>query len=332
MGRRLKVLYIYREKSPYAYSLERVFRTISNHIYDATVIEYVMRGRKYLLADIFHIRRLNADIYHVTGDVNYIVPFLPRGKSVLTIHDIGHYLFSLKGIKRKIYKWVWLSLPIYFASVIHYPSDETKRCLTKIFNIPEAKLKFIENCVTTNVRQVEKYFNAKCPTVLQIGTRGYKNVPRLIQALHGITCKLVLVGVLEEEIKNALQETNVVYENHVGISDNELIVLYQSCDIVSFISIGEGFGLPILEAQASGKPLITSNIEPLCSVAGQGSYLVNPLDINDIRKGFQNLIDDDCLRQQVVVAGLLNVKAYSPKAIADKFLALYNEILDNVHK
>ena len=70
----------------------------------------------------------------------------------------------------------------------------------------------------------------------------------------------------------------------------EVVALYQSCDAVCFVSTYEGFGLPILKAQAVGRPVLTSDISPLREVAGEGALKVDPLDVAAIRSGLTRLI------------------------------------------
>ncbi|MHB1326336.1 MAG: hypothetical protein ACYDGS_04710 [Thermoleophilia bacterium] len=90
------------------------------------VIEYETGARWFTLRDIWRLRKMRADIYHVTGDVHYFVPLLPHRKTVLTVPDIIHYLFGLRGLKRRIYKWLWLQWPIRAACDVTAISRETQ--------------------------------------------------------------------------------------------------------------------------------------------------------------------------------------------------------------
>ena len=82
----------------------------------------------------------------------------------------------------------------------------------------------------------------------------------------------------------------IIFKNKINISEEELQQIYFESDILCFPSLYEGFGLPILEAQASEVAVITSNISPTKEVAGKGAILVNPLDKNEIKKSIERWI------------------------------------------
>ena len=98
--------------------------------------------------------------------------------------------------------------------------------------------------------------------------------------------------------------------------------------MISFCSLLEGFGLPILEAQATGRPVITSNLSSMPEVAGNGALLVDPYDVNAIRKGILRIIQDGALRENLIVKGLENVKRFSPQKVADAYVELYRLIAE----
>ena len=324
----MKIVFIYRQPRAGAFSIETLFHTVADELRNRSeeIIEYEVGPRAHLLADILALRKLDADIYHVTGDVNYLVIFLPWSKTVLTVCDIGHYLFGLTGWKRLLYKWLWLALPMYFSRQLTTISLATRDHMVRYFKLKESQISVIECCYNPLYKPQIKIFNKVCPRILQVGVKPYKNVPRLIRALQGISCRLILIGELDGDITNALAETGVQFENYVGISQEELLGQYADADMVSFVSIGEGFGVPIIEAQAVGRPLITANIPPMSVAAGSGAYLADPLDIESIRTGILRIINDEGYRKQIVDSGFKNAKRYAPKAMAKLYLNQYLEI------
>lgn len=324
----MKIVFVYRKQRPDAFSIEELFRTIARELRkQIEVIEYEVGERSDFVRDVRNLRSMNADVYQVTGDINYFVPMLPRGRTVLTVHDIGHYLFGLTGIKRQIYKWLWLIWPIRKATAVTCVSDETQRNIRTHFKVPVDRLVVIQNCYSPLFQPVAKAFNAACPTILQVGTKPYKNVPRLVRALRGVRCHLVLIGQIDEELAQALADSGTDYVNRVNLTHEELVREYVACDLVAFASIGEGFGVPVIEAQAIGRPLLTSAVSPLREVAGSGACLVDPLSEASIRAGVSRLIGDATYRNDLVAKGLVNAQRFSPAATAERYLNLYRNLI-----
>jgi glycosyltransferase involved in cell wall biosynthesis len=324
----MKVALIYRKQRHDAFSIEELFRTIAGELRQSVdLFSYEVGERRHTVRDVIALRQLRADVYHITGDVNYFAPLLPRGASVLTVHDIGHFAVTLKGWRRAVYKWLWFTWPIRAAAAVTCVSTETRQQLARHFGLEDREVDLIENCHSALFRPVPREFGKTRPRILQVGTKPYKNVPRLVRALRGIACTLVLVGKLDAETLAALAETGVEYENKVNLTHSELALEYVSADLVTFPSVGEGFGVPIIEAQASGRPLVTSDVSPMREVAGAGACLVDPLSEHSIREGVLRVIADDTFRTSIVEAGLVNVQRYSPSAAAASYLQVYQRVV-----
>lgn len=326
----MKIVHIYRKRRAGAFSIENLFQSVAGELrkQGLTVIDYEVGSRAHLLADVWALRGLKADIYHITGDVNYLAFFLPRSRTVLTIHDIGHYLFALRGWRKLLYRWLWLSGPMHMARWLTAVSTVTRSYIVEHLGYPAERITVVDNCHHPIYRPTFKSFDSGSPRILQVGTKPYKNVPRLIRALQGIPCRLVLIGEFDSEIIAAQDETGVVIENHVGISQQTLFEQYLAADLVAFVSIGEGFGLPIIEAQAMARPLITANIPPMSVAAGNGACLADPLDVASIRAGILRLIQDADYRDGVIKNGLSNVADYSPERVAGKYIEVYKTLLE----
>lgn len=320
----MKVVFIYRRKATGAFSLEELFHAVAMELRARIeVIEYEAASRWGVLLDVWLLRRMKADIYHVTGDITYFAMFLPREKTVLVVPDIRHYLIGLRGIKRWIYKWVWLKGPIHAARAVIALSWETRTNIINHLGVSGENVGVIECCHASIFKPVPRPFNSSKPVVLQVGTGTNKNVVRLIEALRDIKCRLALIGPLNAEMKQKLAEVNVEYVNYFNLTQEEVFRRYIECDIVSFVSLGEGFGVPILEAQACARPLITSDISPMKEAAGNGACLVDPLDVRQIREGILRIIGDPVYRSRLVELGLENVVRYSPSIIGAKHYELY---------
>lgn len=323
----MRVVLIYRKPYPEGYSIEELFKSIALEMGKCVeVIQYIAGSWFKLFLDVWNLRRLKADIYHVTGSINYMVCFLPRRKTVLTMHDIVHYMYTLKGYKRFVYKYLWLLAPIYYTAKVTSISTETVTNITRELGITNKTIHVIPNCYNPIFQAVNKQFNNTCPTIFQIGTLPHKNLPRLIMALKDLPCRLILIGRLDKITINLLEQYKIIYENYVGITLQEIYQHYINSDIVSFISLHEGFGVPIIEAQAVGRALITTNYAPMSEVAMDGACLVDPHDVEQIRLNIIRIINEPEYRDTLINNGFMNVKNYSADSISMKYIDLYKQM------
>ena len=165
-------------------------------------------------------------------------------------------------------------------------------------------------------------------SILIIGTEKHKNVYNMLKASKGLNVKFDIVGKLEKEIIDFLNTEKINYNNYVDISDKQIINLYKRNSILMMVSKYEGFGMPILEAQQFELVVITSNLEPMKSVAGKGAIFVEPDNINEIRDGIINLLNDDKLITSLIKAGKNNLKRYKDEFVLEKYKNIYLEILN----
>ncbi|WP_160167078.1 glycosyltransferase [Rhodopirellula baltica] len=181
--------------------------------------------------------------------------------------------------------------------------------------------------ISENFALSEKEFDSQCPVILQVGTAANKNLPRLAEALRGVRCRLRIVGPLSESQKELLKVNGIEFEQMAGISQRELISCYCKSDLVTFASTSEGFGMPILEANATGRPVVTSNVTSMPEVAGDAACLVDPFDVDSIRDGILRIMENPDYREMLIKNGFRNVKRYQPATIAAQYIAIYDEIL-----
>jgi glycosyltransferase involved in cell wall biosynthesis len=162
--------------------------------------------------------------------------------------------------------------------------------------------------------------------VLHIGTRPNKNLERVIEALEGIKCHLRIIGKLTSEQEKLLSEKKIKYSNGINLTDEEILNEYILCDIVSFPSLYEGFGMPVIEAQAVGRVVLGAEIEPLIEISNRAMCFVNPYDSESIRKGFKELISSQYYRNNLIEKGLENVDKFKTDAIANQYYKIYKSI------
>lgn len=329
-----KVLFVERQPSG-AVSIERVFAQIAKSLAsDEFEIEVQKLPYGYgllnILKNLLFFRKRPADIYHITGDVHYIAMRLPRSKTVLTIHDLV-FLQSKSRFRRWVLKLLFLDLPVkkikYFTTVSTATRDE----VSGYFPEARSKIKVIENpLIAVFTPCPEKPFDAACPTILQIGTTPNKNLLMLIEAIVEINCTLRIIGPLNAKIARALTDAGIRYENVVGVGADQMVEEYRNADIVTFCSTYEGFGLPIIEAQAMRKPVITSDLSPMNNVAGGGAELVDPYDVFSIRTAMTKVINDNEHRSKLVDLGTKNIMRFRPEKIAAEYAGLYDQILNKL--
>ena len=150
---------------------------------------------------------------------------------------------------------------------------------------------------------------------------------RLAEALRDISCHLRIVGELTPKQIAVLPECGIQYSFVSNVSDVQIVEEYQRCDMLVFVSIYEGFGLPILEAQATGRPVVASNIMSMPEVAGDTACLVDPFDVAAIRDGILKVIGDPMYCEELVRGGFENVERFRPKKIAAQYVELYKNIV-----
>ncbi len=140
------------------------------------------------------------------------------------------------------------------------------------------------------------------------------------------TMKLIVVGKMTERQKYLAEQYQLQIENLVHVPYDQIIDAYKRCDILCFPSFYEGFGLPIIEAQAIGKPVITSNFGAMKEVAGDGALLVCPNNINEISNALLQIIVDKDLRNDLVAKGIINAERFKAELISQKYAQLYEEM------
>lgn len=325
----MKIVLIYRNRVEGANSIEELFDTLAEELKKKfTVIKYQMGTLANLPRDILYLRKLKPDIYHITGDVHYVACFLPKRKTMLTIHDIHYYNYTMRGLKKLIYKWLYLTLPLRSISCLSTISAATKQVLDQQFNV-RIPVHVINNCYNKTLFVAKaKEFSSIEPVILHLGTKANKNLPNLIAALKGLQCRLVIIGRLNEEQLKLLADSQINYTNQLNLTLLEIYNNYVQADLVAFASLSEGFGLPIIEAQAVGRPVITSNFAPMCDVAGNAACLIDPYSVDDIRSGIVKIILDKNYREQLIENGFENVQRYSPHSTAEHYAELYLGMLE----
>ncbi len=325
-----EVLWLNRKKAAFFFSIEKVFSTLKPYFTDFKIREKEAVSRavdiQSILANIRLFRKEKADIYHITGDIHYVSLGIPGKKTVLTIHD-SVFLNNPVFLKRVILKLFWLTLPVKRVRFITAISEQSKREILANTSCDPAKIVVIHNPADPSFEFRPKPWPQNAPPVfLQVGTKPNKNLERVAEALEGIRCRLLIIGKLSDQQLDTLKKRNIDFTNYQLLSHEELINCYYECDALIFASLYEGFGLPVIEAQSTGRVVIASDIEPIKSVAAKAAAFVDPGSVQSIRNGILKVIGDENYRNELVKAGLKNVFRFRPEQIAAAYSKLYNEV------
>lgn len=327
----MKVVHIQRRQPPDKYSMEGYFSRVRDNLRETVdvsvhVLPQFSHGLFRRIQNVLSAWRNQQDINHVTGDIHYATFLLRRSRTLLTVHDC-EILERLSGWKRTVVKLLWYTLPAKRVAAMTVNSEETKRQLLKVIRFPESKVRVVPVSVSALFQPSPQPFDAECPRILQVGTKANKNLPRLIEAVQGLKCRLDIIGTLSESQLRALKDGQIQFENFVNLTDEEIVERYRQADIVSFVSTHEGFGMPIVEAQSVERVCVTSNCSSMPEVAGQGACLVDPHDVASIREGILKVINDSDYRNSLVDHGRTNKARFDAEKIAADFLEVYRSML-----
>lgn len=254
-------------------------------------------------------------------------------------------MFTYKGITRTILKWLYIDLPIRKAKWITTISEKSKQEILEYSNCDSNKIFVINDPIdplfvnlqlnnsslallgmTSESQPPSTSLNLPQPCILFLGTKPNKNLELTTAALFQLPVHLRIIGELEMRQKKLLQKFKIKYSNVYNISQEQLVQEYMNADFVLFPSTYEGFGLPVIEAFATGKPVITSNISPMKEVASNSALLIDPTSIASIREAVRYFISEPDQRNHFAAAGKLRVLDFLPVQITDHYRRLWHQI------
>jgi glycosyltransferase involved in cell wall biosynthesis len=295
----------------------------------------------------FELRRERANLFHAP---HYVLPPLTPCRAVVTIHDCIHLRFPQYLPNRLGYAYARSALWIaaHRSARVLTVSEASKRDILRYFRIPESKITVIHNAIderfneeppADEVMRVRERYQLNDPFILYAGNiKPHKNLERLIEAFHIIRrgelehVKLLIIG--DEISKYAtLRRTVHRYKLHKHVRffgfvpDATLAILYRLARVFVFPSLYEGFGLPPLEAMASGTPVITSNVSSLPEVVGDAAMLIDPYKPDAIAGAMRRVLVDDRLRDDMRERGLARSREFSWGQSIRRVRQIYEEVL-----
>ena len=283
------------------------------------------------------------DIYHCFYTN---IPSKISSKLIITVHDIIPILYPelcpnkidkekyLNDLKKKCLK----------ANLIITVSEYSKQDIINYLGIEASKIRIVPPGIDLKnydlveekeISRVKEKYDLNDKFILFLGAlEPKKNIINIIKGFERANLKnikLVIAGgkgwkyeEIFETYKNSSYKKNIQMLDYIAEEDK--IALYKGAELFIFPSLYEGFGMPVLEAMASGIPVITSNISSLPEVAGKAAILVNPYDIVEIAKAIKNVIKNDKLKKEMIEKGLKQARKFTWENSVKKLEKIYSEL------
>ena len=282
----------------------------------------------------FLFKRSKPDVFF---SPTHYLPILPPKNSASSILDVSYLrfpeLFKRSDLQQLT---IWTKFSIKKAKKIFTISQASKDDIIKEYGVSEEKVVVTYPGIKSEIRIPKSEINSKFTMqnskvlkekygisgdyILFVGTlQPRKNIVKLVEAFSRLRkkdIKLIVVGTKGwqyEEILQAPKKFNI--QNKVkfldNVTDEDLPAFYKNALCFVLPSLYEGFGLPVLEAMRYGCPVLTSNASSLPEAGGDAAIYVDPLDVNDITKNLELIINNEKLRKKLVEKGYEQVKKFS---------------------
>lgn len=289
----------------------------------------------------YYLKKYKIDAFY-SGDT--YLSMRTKVPTLLVCHDVAykHYPKYIKKIHLDYYENNFAKFHKKADHIVAV-SEFTRQDIIKIYDLDPSKVTVGHNATPQGFypKTDEEKLSIKTkltegsPYLIYVGSlHPRKNVVNLIRAFdqfkknHKSAHKLVLVGRMawkNEELHDIFITTeyrdDIIFTGHV--SNQELPKYLAAADVLTYVSVFEGFGIPILEGMSSGVPVITSNVSSMPEVAGDAALLVDPHDPDSIADGIWKVVSNTELRNELIAKGNERVKVFSWKKTADH---IYEEI------
>ena len=301
-------------------------------------VKAIKRNRRYFFEQ-FRLPNLlkekKIDLVHSLG---YVGPFFSPCPAIVTVPDLN-------------YMMIGYTMPLYKRYLLHYISSQaarrakavitisnySKSAICNKLNIPSEKI-FVTllgprsndaDVSMSNLGNIKDRYGITGSYMVAFGGRAlHKNIPRLLQAFVGLNkvfpCKLLLVGHVPANVVAMDLSEDVITTGYVPAE--HVLPLLRGAEVFILPSLYEGFGLPVLEAQQAGVPVVCSNAGSLPEVAGEGALFFNPNSIEDLEEKLTRVMGDQDLKETLRKKGLNNVKRFSWGKTALDTLTVYNQV------
>jgi glycosyltransferase involved in cell wall biosynthesis len=286
--------------------------------------------------------RHDIDLAH---SLHYTIPLWAPSTRVVTFHDLTMLLWpQMHTWGRRLIMPIYIRLAWRLADEIIFVSEATRSDAERLLPPVPGRLRAViplgisleafSGLSGNDSRNRLASLQVKKPYLLFIGTiEPRKNLVRVIHAFERVASRfpeqvLILVGKLGWDFQPVLEAiAHSLYRDrirHIGyVSDQDKRVLLTGCSALVYVSLYEGFGLPVLEGMAAGVPVITSNVSSLPEVAGAAGLLVDPESVDQISTAMARLLGDPELANSLSTLGIERAKMFSWKKTANETYQTY---------
>ncbi len=292
------------------------------------------------------LKKIKPDVFLSTDGYLSLSVKIPQ---VLVIHDLAFEHFS------NHVDWLTLRYYKYFvprfakhATRIATVSEYTKLDVTEKYKIAAAKIDVTHNggneifkpLSSEEQKLVREKISGGAPYFIYAGAvHPRKNVNRLFLAFDsfkekfGGDFKLIIAGRKAWDTDEAMKtyermkyKHDVIFLGHLRL--NELAQVLASATALTYVSLFEGFGIPIVEAMNSGVPVITSNVSSMPEVAGDATLIINPFSVDEIENAMMKMATDDSLRKNLIAKGNMQKQKFSWDLTAER---LYDCVIKSIN-
>ncbi|MCS6823350.1 MAG: glycosyltransferase family 4 protein [Cytophagaceae bacterium] len=291
---------------------------------------------------IHDIIKNRIDLYHGLSNELPLSIKSVRCKKIVTIHDVifKRYPHFYNSIDRFIYTQKTRHA-CKAADKIVCISRQTKDDLIKFFNADESKINiihpsydpaFMQSVNEEMIVLFRKKYELNFPYLLCVGTvEKRKNQLNIVRAYHKAGLRDVILIIAGRHTEYARLVKKYVHENNLQdkirfweyVEPNDLLLLYKTALATIYLSVYEGFGLPVLESITAGTPVITSRVSSMPEAGGNAACYTDPYNTDEIAYAIKEVITSASTRSSMIEAGNKHITAFSPRATAEKMMRTY---------
>ena len=294
----------------------------------------------------FYIWKYKVDLVH---SLHYSFPVVHfKAKRVVTIHDMTSFSMpELHMAFKKHHYRFYIRFSRRNADGIIFISNSARSDFVTRFGVPRGSTSVIHHGKSDQLHpsqdiaplsRIREKYHLPLQMILYVGTiEPRKNLVRLVEAFSSVAhefpdCALVIAGMkgwMYDDLFHRVEQlglaSRILFPGFIAEEDK--VSLLCAAQVFAYVSLYEGFGLPVLEALACGIPTVTSNTSSIPEVAGSAAILVDPTDVSQIANAIGKLLSDDDLRQHFGQAALIQAAQFTWERTAAETLQVYRDVL-----